>query len=64
MGMLHRNNGHITIVQPPEAISTGCLWRKLLLPIYIDGLVLGVLQTTGLPLSQGPLCHQGQFADI
>ncbi|XP_038902469.1 uncharacterized membrane protein At1g16860-like [Benincasa hispida] len=63
MGILHRNNGHITIVQPPEVISTGCVWRKLLLPIHIEGLVLGVSQTTGPSLGQGSICHQEQFAD-
>lgn len=62
--MLHRNNGQITIVQPPDVISTGCVWRKLLLPIYIDGVVLGVSQTTGPSLGPGSLCHQEQFADI
>ncbi|KAA0048859.1 putative membrane protein [Cucumis melo var. makuwa] len=64
LGMLHRNNGQITIVQPPDVISTGCVWRKLLLPIYIDGVVLGVSQTTGPSLGPGSLCHQEQFADI
>ncbi|XP_008233082.1 PREDICTED: uncharacterized membrane protein At1g16860-like [Prunus mume] len=43
-GMLHRNNEMTTIVQPPEVISTGCLWRKLLLSVDIDGLILRVSQ--------------------
>ncbi|KAK9280490.1 hypothetical protein L1049_014182 [Liquidambar formosana] len=42
IGMLHRNNDIVMIVQPPELISTGCLWRKLLLPVDVDGLILGV----------------------
>ncbi|KAF8379945.1 hypothetical protein HHK36_027411 [Tetracentron sinense] len=45
-GVLHRNNEVLMIVQPPELISTGCLWRKLLLPVDVDGLILGVPETT------------------
>ncbi|PSS26256.1 hypothetical protein CEY00_Acc07549 [Actinidia chinensis var. chinensis] len=41
IGMLQRSNDAVTIVQPRELISTGCLWKKLLLPIDIDGLILG-----------------------
>ncbi|KAM1140919.1 hypothetical protein ACFX19_041647 [Malus domestica] len=44
-GMLHGNNEMTTIVQPPEVISTGCLWRKLLLPVDVDGMILRVYQT-------------------
>ncbi|CAN6565963.1 unnamed protein product [Malus baccata var. baccata] len=44
-GMLHRNNEMTTIVQPPEVISTGCHWRKLLLPVDVDGMILRVYQT-------------------
>ncbi|XP_022147465.1 uncharacterized membrane protein At1g16860-like [Momordica charantia] len=64
MGMLHKNNGHLTIVQPPDIISTGCVWRKLLLPIDIDGLVLGVSQITGPSIGQRSLHHPEQLADI
>ena len=64
MGMLHKSNGHLTVVQPPDAISTGCSWRKLLLPIDIDGLVLGVSQMSGPSLVRGSLCQQEQLADI
>ncbi|XP_022924397.1 uncharacterized membrane protein At1g16860-like [Cucurbita moschata] len=64
MGMLHKSNGHLTVVQPPDAISTGCSWRKLLLPIDIDGLILGVSQTSGPSLVRGSLCQQEQLADI
>ncbi|MBA0717797.1 hypothetical protein Golax_005579 [Gossypium laxum] len=39
-GMLHKNDDVVTIVQPPELFSTGCLWQKLLLPIDVDGLIL------------------------
>ncbi|KAL7239107.1 hypothetical protein ACSBR2_005078 [Camellia fascicularis] len=41
IGMLHRSNDIVTIVQPPELISTGCLWKKLLLPVDVDGLIVG-----------------------
>lgn len=64
MGMLHKNNGHLTLVQPPDVISTGCVWRKLLLPIDIYGLVFGVSQATGPSLGQGSVYHQEQLADI
>ncbi|KAI8020907.1 putative membrane protein [Camellia lanceoleosa] len=47
IGMLHRNNDIVTIVQPPELISTGCLWKKLLLPIDVDGLIMGPPRVTG-----------------
>ncbi|CAI9769603.1 unnamed protein product [Fraxinus pennsylvanica] len=42
LGLLHRNNDVVMIVQPQDVISTGCLWQKLLLPVDIDGLVIGV----------------------
>ncbi|KAJ8900607.1 hypothetical protein K2173_025384 [Erythroxylum novogranatense] len=42
IGVLRRNNDILMIVQPQELLSTGCLWQKLLLPVDIDGLVLGV----------------------
>ncbi|KAM7476558.1 hypothetical protein LguiB_023801 [Lonicera macranthoides] len=41
IGTLRRNGEVAMIVEPPE-LSTGCLWRKLLLPVDIDGLILGV----------------------
>ncbi|XVF33107.1 hypothetical protein REPUB_Repub17cG0139900 [Reevesia pubescens] len=41
-GMLHKSNDNLMIVQPPELISTGCLWRRFLLPVDVDGLILGV----------------------
>ncbi|CAL5339865.1 unnamed protein product [Camellia sinensis] len=47
IGMLHRSNDIVTIVQPPELISTGCLWKKLLLPIDVDGLIVGPPRVTG-----------------
>lgn len=49
VGLLRRNNDTPMIVQPPEIISTGCLWQKLLLPVDIDGLILSVSQMAGLP---------------
>lgn len=42
IGMLNRSDDTATIVQPPELISTGCLWRNMLLPVDVDGLILGV----------------------
>ncbi|KAL5538998.1 hypothetical protein UlMin_045780 [Ulmus minor] len=44
VGTVKRNNDATMIVQPPEIISTGCLWRKLLLPVDVDGIILGVLR--------------------
>ncbi|CAA2935713.1 uncharacterized membrane At1g16860-like [Olea europaea subsp. europaea] len=41
LGLLHRNNDVVMIVQPQDVISTGCLWQKLLLPVDVDGLVIG-----------------------
>ena len=41
IGMLRRNGEVAMIVEPPE-LSTGCLWRKLLLPVDVDGMILGV----------------------
>ncbi|XP_021280802.1 LOW QUALITY PROTEIN: uncharacterized membrane protein At1g16860-like [Herrania umbratica] len=45
IGMLHKSNDTLMIVQPPEIISTGCLWRRLLLPVDVDGLILGIPDT-------------------
>ncbi|OMP08644.1 hypothetical protein COLO4_06262 [Corchorus olitorius] len=42
IGMLHKSNDILMIVQPPEIISTGCLWQRLLLPVDIDGMILGI----------------------
>ena len=47
MGMLHKDNDVVMIIQPPELLSTGCLWRKLLLPVDIDGVILGVPEMVG-----------------
>ncbi|XP_058189955.1 uncharacterized membrane protein At1g16860-like [Rhododendron vialii] len=41
IGMLNRSDDTATIVQPAELISTGCLWRNMLLPVDVDGLILG-----------------------
>lgn len=48
VGIVRRNNEMTTIVQPPEVISTGCLWQKLFLPVDIDGLILGVSRRADL----------------
>ncbi|KAI4328957.1 hypothetical protein L6164_021267 [Bauhinia variegata] len=47
IGMLQRNNDIVMIIQPPEIISTGCMWPKLLLPVDIDGLIIGVSRQAG-----------------
>ena len=39
--MCQRQNDTVMIVQPQETLSTGCLWRKLLLPVDVDGLLFG-----------------------
>ncbi|KAJ8436889.1 hypothetical protein Cgig2_017314 [Carnegiea gigantea] len=42
IGMLYKGEGDVAmIVQPPELISTGCQWQRLLLPVDFDGLLLG-----------------------
>lgn len=57
IGMLCKDNGIITIVQPPELIFTGCLWQRLLLPVEIDGLVIGVSNLTSLVTNPSPIQH-------
>ncbi|KAK9743208.1 hypothetical protein RND81_03G224400 [Saponaria officinalis] len=42
IGVLHKSDNIATIVQPPELISTGCLWQKLILPVDFDGLIIGL----------------------
>ncbi|XP_021748725.1 uncharacterized membrane protein At1g16860-like [Chenopodium quinoa] len=43
IGILHREGDDIAmVVQPPELISTGCLWQRLLFPVNFDGLLLGL----------------------
>lgn len=49
VGMFRRIDDVLMIVPPPQIISTGCLWRRLFLPVDVDGLVLE------LPDSDGPL---------
>ncbi|CAA7391933.1 unnamed protein product [Spirodela intermedia] len=55
MGMVNRSNGTITIVPLLEPISTGCFFRKFLLPMVLDGLIfkfsddLGSEDTPHLP---------------
>ncbi|KAK4267048.1 hypothetical protein QN277_023888 [Acacia crassicarpa] len=44
IGMLHRNDDIVMIIEPPGVISTGCMWQKLLLPVDIDGLIIGISQ--------------------
>ncbi|XP_050236155.1 uncharacterized membrane protein At1g16860-like [Mercurialis annua] len=40
MGELHKNNENVRIVEPQELLCTGFLWRKLILPMDVDGLVI------------------------
>ena len=55
VGMVSRDNGMIAIVEPPEVMSTGCLWQKLLLPVDVDGLVLGVSRMADHSINQASL---------
>ncbi|KAF3663786.1 putative homeobox-leucine zipper protein ATHB-12-like [Capsicum annuum] len=41
-GVLQRSNEVMVITPPQELISTGCLWKKLLLPVDVDGLILAI----------------------
>ena len=52
VGILHRNNDVTMIVQPPEVVSTGCFWQKLLLPVDIDGVILSVSPVADLSISR------------
>lgn len=55
IGMLHRDNNTVMILQPPELISTGCLWQRLFLPVDVDGLILGVPDQAGPLTSPNPM---------
>ncbi|MCE0481893.1 hypothetical protein HAX54_040073 [Datura stramonium] len=37
-----RSNDVMVITPPQELISTGCQWKKLLLPVDVDGLILAI----------------------
>ncbi|WMV11619.1 hypothetical protein MTR67_005004 [Solanum verrucosum] len=41
-GILQRSNDVMVVTPPQELISTGCLWKKLLLPVDVDGLILAI----------------------
>ncbi|KAL2478655.1 Ubiquitin-specific protease family C19-related protein [Forsythia ovata] len=59
LGLLHRNNDVVMIVQPQDVISTGCLWQKLLLPVDVDGLIIGVPERADpLNLSNSTHCQE------
>lgn len=46
IGTLYKGEDDVAmIVQPPELISTGCQWRRLLFPVDFDGLLLGTPRT-------------------
>ncbi|CAK7348660.1 unnamed protein product [Dovyalis caffra] len=53
IGVLRRNSDILTIVQPEELLSAGCLWQKLLLPVNVDGLILAVPDTAGHNMNPG-----------
>ncbi|GMI91441.1 hypothetical protein like AT4G22290 [Hibiscus trionum] len=40
MGVVRRHDNVLTIVSPPEPISTGCRWSRCLLPTFVEGLIL------------------------
>ncbi|XP_061967107.1 uncharacterized membrane protein At1g16860-like [Populus nigra] len=60
IGVLRRNNDISMIVQPQELFSTGCLWQKLLLPVDVDGLILGFPDTAGPNMNPGYTQHLEQ----
>ncbi|XP_011023124.1 PREDICTED: uncharacterized membrane protein At1g16860-like isoform X1 [Populus euphratica] len=60
IGVLRRNNDISMIVQPQELFSTGCLWQKLLLPVDVDGLILGFPDTAGPNMNPGYTRHLEQ----
>ncbi|KAK4339438.1 hypothetical protein RND71_040900 [Anisodus tanguticus] len=41
-GILQRNSDFMVVTPPQELISTGCLWKKLLLPVDVNGLILAI----------------------
>ncbi|KAM7275934.1 hypothetical protein ACFE04_017800 [Oxalis oulophora] len=52
-GMLRKINDVLMVVQPPEVISTGCIWKRFLIPVDVDGLILWVPETVGTSLDSG-----------
>lgn len=60
MGMLNRSEDSLMIVHPPEITSTGCLWRNMLLPVDVDGLILEGPKATALVTSPNSLPRQQQ----
>ncbi|CAN4108477.1 unnamed protein product [Withania somnifera] len=41
-GILQRSSDVMVVTPQQELISTGCIWKKLLLPVDIDGLILAI----------------------
>ncbi|XP_009591641.1 uncharacterized membrane protein At1g16860-like [Nicotiana tomentosiformis] len=41
-GILQRSSDTMVVTPPEELISTSCLWQKMLLPVDVDGLILGI----------------------
>ncbi|EFJ34913.1 hypothetical protein SELMODRAFT_438884 [Selaginella moellendorffii] len=53
LGVVQRHENVLMIVAPPEPVSTGCQWRKFLLPANLDGLIIRcdeVSRVDGIPL--------------
>ncbi|KAK9226090.1 hypothetical protein WN943_011137 [Citrus x changshan-huyou] len=60
VGMLYKDNDLLMIVQPPQPISTGCLFQRLLFPVDVDGLVLGISDSSGPVTNPRPVQHPEQ----
>ncbi|KAH6814893.1 hypothetical protein C2S51_023911 [Perilla frutescens var. frutescens] len=45
VGILQKVNDILMIAQPHEMLSTGCRWPKLLLPMDVEGLIIGFPET-------------------
>ncbi|KAF6153714.1 hypothetical protein GIB67_000947 [Kingdonia uniflora] len=48
IGILRKSKDVIMIVEPPEVMSIGCLWKRFLLPVDINGLILRVPESSTL----------------
>ncbi|KAL0428693.1 UNVERIFIED_CONTAM: putative membrane protein [Sesamum radiatum] len=57
VGVLHKNNDVLVIVEPQEIVSTGCLWPKLLFPVEVEGLIIGIPRRATLPPQKMEALH-------
>ncbi|XP_024529916.1 uncharacterized membrane protein At1g16860 [Selaginella moellendorffii] len=46
MGVVQRNDNVVMIIPPPDAVSTGCQWPRLLLPVTLEGIVVTSQETS------------------